>query len=126
MRAWLYVLVVLVAATLNDQIVVQAVDADTTVVDPEAMAKFEKTLFAQLGLSKRPQIIDRASIVIPDELMEIYKKMMEGHETSDSVALPTPGQHTKSANTIRTYVHEGWFFFTINRTYDLYVIIGYL
>lgn len=112
MRAWLYVLVVLMAATLNDQNVVQAaVDADDAknVIDPEAMAKFEKTLFAQLGLSKRPQIVDRSSIVIPEELMEIYKKMMEGHETSDSVALPTPGQHTKSANTIRTYAHEGEF-----------------
>lgn len=113
MRAWLYVLAVLMAATFNEHILAvhaaaPTADAPTApVVDAVAMAKFEQTLFAQLGLNKRPDIVDRASIVIPDELMEIYNKMMEGHEQSDSVALPTPGQHTTSANTIRTYVHEG-------------------
>lgn len=104
MRAWLYVLAVLMAAIFV-QIVVSAEAAVD--VDPVAMAKFEKTLFAQLGLTKRPQNVDRSAIVIPDELMDIYHKMMEGHKTSDSIALPTPGVHSKSANTIRTYSHEG-------------------
>lgn len=95
-----------VVAYCSMMVVMVAVSADTS-IDPVALAAYEKNLFAQLGLTKRPKIIDRANIVIPDELMETYHKMMAGHEHSDSVALPTPGVHTKSANTIRSYGHEG-------------------
>lgn len=108
MHAWLYVLAVLITAAATVQTAAGAAGADAA-IDPVALANYEKDLFAQLGLTKRPKIIDRASIVIPDELMDTYRKMMAGHEQSDSVALPTPGLHTKSANTIRSYGHEGTF-----------------
>lgn len=121
MHAWLYVLAVLItvlatgapfAGSRATGVGVGAssappAPANAAAIDPVALANYERDLFAQLGLSKRPTITDRASIVIPDELMDIYHQMMAGHEQSDSVALPTPGVHTKSANTIRSYDHEG-------------------
>lgn len=109
MHAWLYVLAAFV--TVVQLRMHTVVGATAAAIDPVVLASYEKDLFAQLGLTKRPKIIDRANIVIPDELMEIYHKMMAGHEHSDSVQLPTPGRHTKTANTIRSYGHEGEFSF---------------
>lgn len=120
MHAWLHVLAVLITVITIPLAVgatAAAAAAATTAnaaIDPVALASYEKDLFAQLGLTKRPKIVDRASIVIPEELMDIYQKMMSGHEHSDSLALPTPGQHTKSANTIRSYGHEGKYYNTFN------------
>lgn len=126
MRAWLYVLAVLMATLKLIVPVASSISSSSSSsrssgsteekqqLDPVALAQFEKTLFAQLGMVRRPHIVDRSKIVIPDELKEIFNKMMEGHELMDSVNLPMPGSHTKSANTIRSFAHEGklnFFFF---------------
>lgn len=118
MRAWLYVLAVLMATLKLIVPVASSISSSSSSrnsgnteekqqLDPVALAQFEKTLFAQLGMVRRPHIVDRSKIVIPDELKEIFNKMMEGHELMDSVNLPMPGTHTKSANTIRSFAHEG-------------------
>lgn len=109
MRAWLFVLAVL--ATTKQIVQVASTENNRNQMDPVVLEQFEKTLFAQLGLTRRTRTIDRSKIVIPDELRDIYNKMMEGHQDTDSVNLPMPGVHTKSANTIRSFVHEGKFFF---------------
>lgn len=115
MRAWLYVLAVLMAtfklialvASTAELTPIASLKTTVETLDPVALAQFEKTLFAQLGMVRRPQVIDRSSIVIPIELTALYIKMMEGHEEFDSLSLPMPGALTKSANTIRSFIHEG-------------------
>lgn len=126
MRAWLYVLAVLMATLkliVPVACIAEAEQPDqksqsqqqqqqpSDKLDPIVLAQFEKTLFAQLGMERRPHIVDRTKIVIPDELKDIYHKMMAAHELTDSVQLPMPGSDTKSANTIRSFAHEGNFLF---------------
>lgn len=106
MRAWLFVLAVL--ATFKPIVQVASTDKrNKQQIDPVALEQFEKTLLNQLGIEKRPKIIDRSKIVIPDELKEVFNQMMMGHEDIYSVNLPIAGKHTKSANTIRSFAHEG-------------------
>lgn len=101
MRAWLFVLAVL--ATFKE--IVQVASTDS--LEPDKLEQIEKSLISLLGMERRPKIIDRTKIVIPDELQDIFNEMMTGHYAMDSVSLPMPGVHAKSANTIRCFQHEG-------------------
>lgn len=105
MRAWLFVLAVL--ATFKE--IVQVASTDN--FEPDKLEQIEKSLISLLGMERRPKIVDRTKIVIPDELQDIFNEMMTGHYAMDSVSLPMPGVHAKSANTIRCFQHEGKQFF---------------
>lgn len=72
--------------------------------DPETLVQIEKNLLSLFGFKKRPKI-DRSKIVIPEAMKKLYAEIM-GHEL-DSVNVPKPGLHTKSANTVRSFTHEG-------------------
>lgn len=74
--------------------------------DPETQIQIEKNLLTLFGMSKRPKPIDRSKIVIPEAMKMLYAEMM-GEELRESVNLPKPGFHTKSANTVRSFTHEG-------------------
>lgn len=85
----------------NDQ-----VDASSVQPDRETQRKIEKNLLTLFGMSKRPKPIDRSKIVIPDAMKMLYAEIM-GQELRESVNLPKPGLLTKSANTVRSFTHEG-------------------
>lgn len=106
MRAWLFVLAVL--ATFKD--IVQVASTDN--LEPDKLEQIENSLISIFGMEKRPKIIDRKNIVIPDELHDIYTRLTAG-APMDSVNLPMPGVHAKSANTMRSFQHEGKFFIAI-------------
>ncbi len=108
MRAWLFVLAVL--ATFKE--IVQVASTDNS-LEPDKLEQIEKSLISLLGMERRPKIIDRTKIVIPDELQDIFNEMMTGHYAMDSVSLPMPGVHAKSANTIRCFQHEGTDYFVV-------------
>lgn len=78
-------------------------------MDRETQIKVEKNLLTLFGRSKRPKPIDRSKVVIPDSLKMLYTEIM-GEELRESVNLPKPGLHTKSANTVRSFTHEGMYY----------------
>lgn len=80
--------------------------------DRETQLKVEQNLLTLFGRSKRPQPIDRSKIMIPESLKQLYAEIM-GEELRETVNLPKPGLHTKSANTVRSFTHEG--IYQINR-----------
>lgn len=75
-------------------------------MDHDTQIKVEKNLLTLFGMSKRPKPIDRSKVVIPDAMKALYAEIM-GEELRESVNLPKPGLHTKSANTVRSFTHEG-------------------
>lgn len=75
-------------------------------MDRDTQNKVEKNLLTIFGMSKRPKPIDRSKVVIPEAMKQLYAELM-GDELRESVNLPTPGVHTKSANTVRSFTHEG-------------------
>lgn len=75
-------------------------------MDRDTQIKVEKNLLTIFGMSKRPKPIDRSKVVIPDAMKQLYAELM-GDELRESVNLPKPGVHTKSANTVRSFTHEG-------------------
>lgn len=72
--------------------------------DPATLVEVEKNLLSLFGFNKRPNV-DRSKVVIPEAMKQLYAEIM-GHEI-DSVNMPKPGLHTKSANTVRSFTHEG-------------------
>lgn len=76
------------------------------ILDKETKIKVEKNLLTLFGMSKRPKPIDRSKIVIPEAMKTLYSEIM-GEELRESVNLPKPGLLTKSANTVRSFLHEG-------------------
>lgn len=82
--------------------------SSVTVMDNETKIKVEQNLLTLFGRSKRPKPIDRSKVVIPEEMKKMYADMM-GEELRESVNLPKPGLHTKSANTVRSFTHEGMY-----------------
>lgn len=73
--------------------------------DPSTIIEIEKNLLSLFGLNSKPRIIDRSKIVIPEAMKQLYAQIM-GQEL-DTVNIPKPGLHTKSANTVRSFTHEG-------------------
>lgn len=66
--------------------------------------QLEANLLSLLGLGRRPRG-DRTRAIIPPAMMELYRQQT-GLEV-DTVSLPLPGRHTRSANTVRTFTHQG-------------------
>lgn len=84
----------------------EATAATNEKLDDETKVKVEKNLLSLFGMTKRPNPIDRKDIVIPESMKQLYAEMM-GDELKESVNLPKPGLLTKSANTVRSFIHEG-------------------
>lgn len=80
----------------------------TLTMDHDTKIKVEQNLLSLFGRSKRPKPIDRSKVVIPESLKLLYADIM-GEELRESVNLPKPGLHTKSANTVRSFTHEGMY-----------------
>lgn len=92
----------------NDERLPSGEEEVTAQPDHETQIKIEKNLLTLFGMSKRPKPIDRSKIVIPEAMKMLYAEIM-GEELRESVNLPKPGLHTKSANTVRSFTHEGNF-----------------
>lgn len=122
MHAWLFVLAVL--ATLQPLVKVastEEVKSSSSIItsskttedknrdkpNPETLVQIEKNLLSLFGFNKRPKV-DRSKVVIPEAMKNLYAEIM-GHEL-ESVNLPKPGLLTKSANTVRSFTHEGNYF----------------
>lgn len=80
------------------------------ITDKETQIKVEKNLLTLFGMAKRPKPIDRSKIVIPQAMKALYAEIM-GEELRETVNFPKPGLHTKSANTVRSFTHEGMYIF---------------
>lgn len=87
--------------------------SEKVTLDHDTQIKVEKNLLSIFGMTKRPKPIDRSKVVIPDAMKALYSEIM-GEELRESVNLPKPGLHTKSANTVRSFTHEGEFDFEFN------------
>lgn len=74
--------------------------------DPSTQIEIEKNLMSLFGMKSRPMSIDRSKAIIPDALKQLYVQIT-GQEYRESVNLPKPGLFTKSANTVRSFLHEG-------------------
>lgn len=72
---------------------------------------FEMELKDLLSM-KRRSAVDRKKAQIPQAMLSLYEKQMN-HEY-DTTALPLPGRLTRSANTVRSYTHQGEFFEFMN------------
>lgn len=80
------------------------VSMGTTSPSPSEVARVEKTLLSMLGMSERP-VVDRKKAQIPQEMIDLYHEQI-GQDYASS-ALPLPGRLTRSANTVRSYTHQG-------------------
>lgn len=72
--------------------------------DPQTLVAIEKNLLSLFGFKKRPKV-DRSKVVIPQAMRQLYAELM-GHEL-ELVNLPKQGLDSKSANTVRSFTHEG-------------------
>lgn len=90
----------------NDDLSSEIVTETVPILDKETKIKVEKNLLTLFGMSKRPKPIDRSKIVIPEAMKALYSEIM-GEELRESVNIPKPGLLTKSANTVRSFLHEG-------------------
>lgn len=77
--------------------------------DTDTLVKVQNTLLSAFGLKRRPKNLDRSKIVIPEAMKKLYAEIM-GQEL-DSINIPKPGLHTKTANTVRSFTHQGELFF---------------
>lgn len=73
--------------------------------DPETQVQIEKNLLSLFGMKSRPRSIDRSKVIIPEAMKQLYAEIT-GQELR-TTNLPKPGLHTKSANTVRSFQHEG-------------------
>lgn len=89
MRVLLMVLCVLTLALPPSQSAAPAVEAG---------------LLSVLGLPRRPQV-DRRRAVIPPAMLELYRQ--QTGQDLDTSTLPLPGRLTRSANTVRSFMHTG-------------------
>lgn len=71
--------------------------------DPQTLVQIEKNLLSLFGFEKRPKV-DRSKIVIPEAMKKLYAQIT-GHELE--IDEPKADLHSKEANTIRSYIHEG-------------------
>ena len=78
--------------------------ADKVKPDPSTLVEIENSLLSLFNM-KRPPKIDRSKIIIPEAMKQLYAQIM-GHELN-SVNIPKPGLLTKSANTVRSFTHQG-------------------
>lgn len=93
----------------NNDLPSEIVTETVPILDNETKIKVEKNLLTLFGMSKRPNPIDRSRIVIPEAMKALYSEIM-GVELRESVNFPKPGLLTKSANTVRSFLHEGKYY----------------
>ncbi|CAH1408317.1 unnamed protein product [Nezara viridula] len=65
----------------------------------------EEGLLKVLGLERRPRP-PAPGLQVPRELLDIYRRQ-RGPGALDTLDLPLPGRHTRSANTVRSFAHTG-------------------
>ncbi|XP_063240387.1 protein decapentaplegic [Bacillus rossius redtenbacheri] len=63
----------------------------------------EDSLLSLLGLRRRPRV-DRSKVVVPPEMLELYRR--QTGLRLGTTALPLPGRHTRAANTVRSFTHR--------------------
>lgn len=107
-------LVVLTLALLPLEATLQNKDGESETVelqkkekiikDKKVLDSIEKNLMGLFGFSKRPRP-NRKDIVIPKALLDLYKKQTGMDIETTSFMLP--GRLTSSANTVRSFTHEG-------------------
>lgn len=76
------------------------------ILDKETKSKIEKSLLTLFGMKNRPKPIDRSKTFIPDAMKSLLSEIVDD-ESRESVHLPKLGLLTDSANTVRSFVHEG-------------------
>lgn len=103
MQTYIYLIAMLV--TLHAIVQVAGVDTEQTQLDAQTL-KIKETLHSMFDMPKRRKPVDRSKIVIPEVMWQMYQELT-GIEQRESVHLPRPGLHTKSANIVRSFTHEG-------------------
>ena len=68
------------------------------------IATVEKNLMTLFGFSKRPRI-NKRDVVVPKAMLDLYKKQT-GMDL-DTTNFMLPGRLTSSANTVRSFTHQG-------------------
>jgi hypothetical protein len=68
----------------------------------EVLANVEASLLSMFGFKRRPR---PSKVEVPEAMLELYRKQT-GFEL-DTTALPLPGRHTRTANTVRSFPHVG-------------------
>lgn len=85
---------------------IEEINETRTKPDPSTQVEIENNLMSLFGMKSRPKSIDRSKAIIPEALKQLYVQIT-GQEYRESVNLPKPGLFTKSANTVRSFIHEG-------------------
>ncbi|PSN48329.1 Protein decapentaplegic [Blattella germanica] len=101
MRGLLMVMPVLLA-TLST---ISATDSSSVSIkeNPEVLEKVESSLLSLFGFQQRPRP-RRGKVVVPDAMLELYRR--QTGQDVDTSALPLPGRHTHTANTVRSFTHS--------------------
>ncbi|XP_069685177.1 protein decapentaplegic-like [Periplaneta americana] len=101
MRGLLMVLPVLLATLLQPACSSKSSTTSISLKDnPEVLASVESSLLSLFGFRKRPR---PDKVVVPEAMLALYRRQT-GHEY-DTSALPLPGKHTHTANTVRSFTH---------------------
>nr|CAD7394755.1 unnamed protein product [Timema cristinae] len=72
-------------------------------MDADMLNSVETNLMSLFGFKRRPRL-DRSKVVIPDAMLELYQR--QTGLSLDTASLALPGRHTKTANTVRSFVHK--------------------
>ena len=105
MRGLLMVLPVLLATLLQptcSSLSPKPASSNDLKENSEVLATVEASLLSLFGFKRRPR---PAKVAVPEAMLELYRKQT-GHEV-DTTALPLPGRHTHTANTVRSFHHVG-------------------
>jgi hypothetical protein len=105
MRGLLMVLPVLLATLLQpacSSFSSKSTTSKSLKENPEVMATMEASLLSLFGFKRRPR---PGKVVIPEVMLELYRQQT-GFDV-DTSALPLPGRHTRTANTVRSFPHIG-------------------
>ncbi|KAJ9578728.1 hypothetical protein L9F63_005090, partial [Diploptera punctata] len=67
---------------------------------PEVLEKVENSLLSLFGFRTRPR---PSKVVVPEAMLELYRR--QTGQDVDTTSLPLPGRHTHTANTVRSFTH---------------------
>jgi hypothetical protein len=105
MRGLLMVLPVLLATLLQpafSSFSPKSTTGNSLKEKPEVLATVEASLLSLFGFKRRPR---PGKVVVPEAMLELYRQQT-GFDV-DTTALPLPGRHTRTANTVRSFPHVG-------------------
>lgn len=105
MRGLLMVLPVLLATLLQpacSSFSPKSTTSNSLKKNPEVLATVEASLLSLFGFKRRPR---PGKVVVPEAMLELYRQQT-GFDV-DTSALPLPGRHTRTANTVRSFPHVG-------------------